>query len=57
MLRKRKWGRFIHFGATAAPLELDLVWVDARGDAEVGEATTRNACDGASRVKGFIIAK
>ena len=26
---EKKWGRFIHFGATAAPLESDLVWTDA----------------------------
>ena len=25
----KKWGRFIRFGATAAPLEPDLVWTDA----------------------------
>ena len=25
----KKWGRFIRFGAMAAPLELDLVWTDA----------------------------
>ena len=25
---KKKWGRFIRFGTTAAPLEPDLVWND-----------------------------
>ena len=33
-----KWGRFIRFSATAAPLEPDLVWVDA----DTGETKVRD---------------
>ena len=35
---RKKWGRFIRFGATAAPLEPDLVWTDA----DTGGTTVRD---------------